>query len=266
MQSYTRHRILHWNPQGFHPVDGHLVAEEPLSIRVDGKPYAVVMRTPGEEKAHVAGFALAEGIIDTLDDLVSIAVCDEGGDTNVATVTLTAARRKAVAATLERRGFISQTSCGICGREIVEDLARKIAPLPDCAPLDSARLLHGLETLSELQPLRRRTRASHAAALLDDRLQRLAGAEDVGRHNALDKAVGALLLSGRLSRARVGLLSSRTSYELVQKTARARVPIVLSVSRPTHLAVTLAHSLNITLACLARNEGLYIFCGAHRLQ
>jgi len=241
-----------------------LIAEEPLSIRVQGSPYAVVMRTPGEEKAHVAGFCLGEGIVDAPEEITSLAFCD-GQETNVVTVTLTARRREQIADHLDRRTYISQTSCGICGKSIVEDLVQSLTPVAGGAPLDGEGALDCLLHLNDHQPLREKTRAAHGAAIYDGELDLLAAAEDVGRHNALDKAVGRLFLDGRLEQARLLTLSSRISYELVQKAARARIPVILAISRPTALAVTLAEALNITLASLAKGGGLMVYGNPHRL-
>jgi len=116
-----------------------------------------------------------------------------------------------------------------------------------------------------LQPLRKRTRATHAAVLYDTTFKCIAAAEDVGRHNALDKAIGKVFLNHRLDEATLLTLSSRISYELVQKAARARIPVIIAASRPTALALDLARNLNITLATQSKGEGLYIFCGEHRL-
>jgi FdhD protein len=114
--------------------------------------------------------------------------------------------------------------------------------------------------------MHRQTRASHASLLCHSDFSILSRGEDVGRHNALDKAIGHLFRKNQLNRARVLLLSSRTSYELIQKAGRAHIPIVFSVSRPTSLAVSLAKRLNITLACLGWPRGLLIFCGARRIR
>lgn len=259
------HNVLHWEKDRSTSSDHELIEEEPLSIRVQGKPYSVVMRTPGDETAHAAGFCLAEGIVDTLDDMASLACCD-GTDSNVVTVTLTESRNKKIGDILDRRGFISQSSCGICGKEIVKDLYQIIPPLVSAPPIDSRLACDCLENLSRHQPMRKRTRASHAAAIYGRDFKLLSVAEDVGRHNALDKAVGKLFLDRRLEAASFLTLSSRISYELVQKAARARIPVILAFSRPTSLAVALASELNMTLACLARDSGLYIFCGRHRLK
>lgn len=265
MEKFLEHTVLRWDQKVGAPFRHRLIGEEPLAIRIEGKPYSVVMRTPGDELAHAAGFCLAEGIVDTPDDISTISCCDDG-DANVVTVTLNKSRRNEIVNILERRGFISQTSCGICGKEIVKDLYQMIQPVGDNTRIDAGSALECLENLSQYQPLRDKTRASHAAALFSSDFKLLSVAEDVGRHNALDKAVGRLFLDRTLEEAFLLALSSRISYELVQKAARARVPVILAFSRPTSLAVQLASKLNMTLACLAENSGLYIFCGEHRLN
>ena len=264
MEYLSGQPVVYWDKKSETTLTDKLLGEEPLSIRVQGKPYSVVMRTPGDEIPHVAGFCLAEGIVDAPEDFVSLAFCD-GEDTNVVTVTLSESRRDQIPDLLERRGFISQTSCGICGKELVKDLSQIIHPLKDGRKLDIREALHCLEKLPDLQPLRRQTRASHAAAIYSADFELLSVAEDVGRHNALDKAIGKLFLDRRLQMAALLILSSRISYELVQKAARARIPVILAVSRPTALAAALASELNITLACLAKESGLYIFSAEQRL-
>jgi len=265
LDNVFQHKLIHWDNRLKTATNQKLLGEEPLSIRIEGNPYAVVMRTPGDEIAHVAGFCLTEGIIDTPDDLTSIGFCEDD-DTNVVTVTITPSRREQISDILDRRGFISQTSCGLCGKELVKDLFQSIKPLSDRHPIDIKKALTNLQTLPDIQPLRMQTRASHAAAIYGAGLELLTVAEDVGRHNALDKAIGKIFLGRSLDQAELLILSSRISYELVQKSARARIPIILAHSRPTALAVELAASLNITLASLDDEDtGLYVFCGEQRL-
>ncbi len=264
MNIVPSHQVIYWNETTSKKTYRDLIREEPLSIRVQGKPYSVVLRTPGEEIAHVAGFCLAEGIIDSMDDCVTIAYCDDT-DTNVVTVTLKAARLKKISELLERRGFVSQTSCGLCGKELVKELYQWIKPLKDNVKIDIRKAYARLKKLSSQQPLRSATRASHAAVLYTSDFEPLSSAEDVGRHNALDKAIGKVFLVGDLEKASLLILSSRISYELVQKAARAQIPVILAASRPTALALELASQLNITLATQSKGEGLYIFCGERRL-
>jgi FdhD protein len=264
LNTTIHHKFIHWDMLSSKAKDKDLLKEEPLSIRLEGNPYSVMMRTPGDEIPLAAGFCLTEGIIDTPEDYTSIAFCD-GEDSNVIAVTLKPSRRHRISEIIDRRGFISQSSCGLCGKEIVKDLFQLIKPLEDDTRLDTNKALSCLETITRHQPLRSQTRAAHAAVLYGAEFEFLAAAEDVGRHNALDKVIGKTFLDGKLGQVAMLVLSSRISYELVQKAARARIPIILAISRPTALAVKLASELNITLASLADGPGLYIFCSAQRL-
>ncbi|MFZ5570075.1 MAG: formate dehydrogenase accessory sulfurtransferase FdhD [Thermodesulfobacteriota bacterium] len=255
---------LHWSGESDQTQTIDLLAEEPLSIRIQGKPYAVVMRTPGDEIPHVAGFCLTEGIVDHSGDIQNIAFCD-GQDTNVVTVTLKPESQHRIPRIMERRGFISQTSCGICGKELIRDIGQDVASLTDEFRMDIRQAAAVLRDIAAHQPLRGITRAAHGAVIYDAGGNPLSAAEDVGRHNALDKAIGRLFLEQRLDRAVLLTLSSRVSYELVQKAARARIPILLALSRPTALAVSLAGSLGVTVACHDKAEGLLVFSGRQRL-
>lgn len=265
MNASAPQSVVRFDHSGTASLEMELLGEEPLAIRVEGKPYAVIMRTPGEEIAHVAGFCLGEGIIDSPADYASIATCD-AESTNVVTVTLNPSRRKSIGGILDRRSYVSQTSCGLCGKELVQDLYQQIRPISAGTAVSIATALKGLDSLSGHQPLRSRTHASHAASLWDAHGNLITVAEDIGRHNALDKAIGKALLDGRLPQIAFLIMSSRLSYELIQKAARARIPIILSVSRPTGLAVELAARLNMGIACLAPGEGVYIFSGHERFR
>jgi FdhD protein len=240
------------------------IGEEPLVIRVDGKPYSVVMRTPGEELAHAAGFCLGEGIADSPDDFLTIGYCKDL-DPNVVEIRLKPERREKIRDLLERKSFVSQTSCGICGKELVKDIYQVVAPSADPFRVSIDQVLKCIDRLAENQVIHRRTRGAHAALLIDRRLQVVSFAEDVGRHNALDKAIGKAFVARKLSDAVVLILSSRISYEMVQKAARARLPIVIGMSRPTALAAEMGRSLNMTLACAARQSELIVVSGEDRL-
>ncbi len=241
-----------------------LIGEEPLMIRIDEKPYSVVMRTPGDELAHAAGFCLGEGIVDTPDDFLTIGHCDDI-DPNVIDIRLKPERRDRIGDVLERRGFVSQTSCGICGKELIKDLYQALTPAQDGFQVEITRILDCARMLAENQKYYQKTRGSHAAMLFDDGLQIISFAEDVGRHNALDKAIGKAFMNGRLPSAAMVVLSSRISYELVQKAARAQVPIMISKSRPTALAAEMGRALNMTIACTAKPSELIIVSGKDRI-
>jgi FdhD protein len=241
-----------------------LIGEEPLVIRIDGQVYTTIMRTPGEETFHAAGFCLSEGIVDKLNDFASIGFCKDM-DANVVEIFLTPETHKRAEKILEKKNLVSLSSCGICGRELIDEKLALLAAVSGNISIkidDAVRLIEGLQ---DKQDLRDKTRGSHAAILLDSKLEVLSISEDVGRHNALDKAIGRLFMLGKLAQASICVLSSRLSYEMIVKTNRARIPVIISASRPTALAVRLGRTLNMTLACLAEKSELIIFSGEERI-
>ena len=233
-------------------------------IRIDEKPYSVVMRTPGEELFHAAGFCLGEGIVGSPDDFTTIGYCKDL-DPNVIDIRLKPERREKIHDLLDRRGFVSQTSCGICGKELIKDLYQKLTPAENGFEVEINRIFNCINKLSENQHYYPKTRGSHAALIFDDQLETISFAEDVGRHNALDKAIGKAFMNRKLSKASILVLSSRISYELVQKAARAHLPMMISKSRPTALAVEMGRALNMTLACAFEESELLIVCGENRI-
>jgi FdhD protein len=265
LPAYRERKVHHLTRQGVTVTLQKVLNEEPLSIRVQGKPYSVIMRTPGHEIPHVAGFCLGEGIIDAYEEIKQIAFCD-GADTNTVTVTLKADRLSQAGPVLERRGFISQSSCGICGKEVIRDLIQSVRPLEDQLRFNWERLSDCIHHFSEHQSLYHTTRTSHAAVAFDSNFEPLAVGEDVGRHNAVDKAIGHLLIEGRLADTICMMLSSRISYELIQKVARAQIPVLMAMSRPTTLAVELAEKLNITLVCVPKGKDPSVYTGHQRLM
>jgi len=267
MSRYAASKVLAWSAaaRSVEYATMHMIGEEPLSIRVQGRPYVVVMRTPGDERAHAAGLCLGEGIVQAPTDIAQLAFCD-GADTNTVTVTLTDACARRRDRKADRRAYISQTGCGLCGKELIQDLNTEIRPISAPVAVPIALAEKALHDLDRRQPLRDKTRAAHAAVIHDDSGNHLAAAEDVGRHNALDKAIGRLFLDHRLPEAAMIVLSSRISYELVQKAACARIPIIVAISRPTALAVALAESLNMALASRKPGGGLWVYTAARRLQ
>jgi FdhD protein len=242
-----------------------LIGEEPLLIRIDEKPYSVVMRTPGEEVFHAAGFCLGEGIADSPDDFMTIGYCKDL-DPNVIDIRLQPERREKIPKLLERRGFVSQTSCGICGKEMIKDLNyQELTPAENGLKIDINSIFDCINKLPENQKYYKKTRGSHAAMILGNQLEIISFAEDVGRHNALDKAIGKGFINRKLREAAILILSSRISYELVQKAARAHLPIIISKSRPTALAAEMGKALNMTLACAGRNSEFILVCGENRI-
>jgi FdhD protein len=241
------------------------VREEPLFIRVEDRPYAVVMRTPGDEIAHAAGFCLSEGLVESPEDFTSIGFCSDL-DENSVMVTLHDKRKKLVFEQLERRGFLSQTSCGICGREMIEDLTNNLKVVDEESEISYRQVLECVEKFFQHQEHYARTRGTHAVMFFDSKLDIIVKSEDVGRHNAMDKSIGALFLKNRLSDVYLAVLSSRISFEMIQKAARAGIPILISISHPTSMAVELGLKLNMTLVCLDKKSGFIVPCGEKRVR
>jgi len=241
-----------------------LIGEEPFLIRIEEKPYSVVMRTSGEEIFHAAGFCLGEGIAASPEDFKTIGY-DKDLDPNTIDMWLTPERKNKIHDLLERKIFVSQTSCGICGKEMVRDLFQKITSAENGFKVNINDIFDSIDKLSENQKFYQSTRGSHAAIIFDNDLKKLSFSEDVGRHNALDKAIGKAFMNKTLPNAKILVLSSRISYELVQKAARAHIPVMISNSRPTALAVEMGRQLNMTLAFPNKKSELIIVCGKQRI-
>ena len=251
-----------------------MAVEEPLEIRVGGDAVAVTMRTPGDDLDLVLGFLYAEGIVGSSSDVGSIAHCGRPGEDgygNVVEVTA-APGTVLVCERLEatRRGTLTTSACGVCGRRTVEDLVASCQRVPDGPVLPPERVAAAVEGLREAQGVFARTGGTHGAAAYDATGRRLVTREDVGRHNAVDKVVGALLRQGRLGPGvrppALLVVSGRASFEMVQKSVRAGIPIVASVSAPTTLAVDLAAEANVTLAGFVRGARLNVYAHPERIR
>jgi FdhD protein len=256
--------------------DDAVAVEEPLEIRISGDPVAVTMRTPGEDGELALGFLYAEGIIEGAEDVGGVAHCGRPGSDgygNVIEVTPgagTALVWDRVEAS--RRGTLTTSACGVCGRRSIDDLLTLCEPLPPGPALRRADVVQAVAAMAEAQSLFARTGGTHAAAAHDAAGARLVLREDVGRHNAVDKVVGALLKERLVGRGAAGprrpaslVVSGRASFEIVQKAVRARIPVVASVSAPTSLAVDLASRAGLTLVGFVRTERVNVYSHPGRL-
>lgn len=252
-----------------------VVVEEPLELRLSAgrttRTVAVTMRTPGNDFELAAGFAIGEGIVRTNDELAGISYCldpelEPDQRYNVVTIALTRSSLPQLRG-LERH-FLTSSACGVCGRAQLDALRDSgVTPLDDNARLSSDVLYSLPERMRAAQRVFDSTGGLHAAALFDTSGHALALREDVGRHNAVDKIVGWAMMTTRLPLAgTVLIVSGRAGYEIVQKAAVARIPIVCSVSAPSSLAVDLARAFNITLAGFVRNRRANAYSVASRIE
>jgi FdhD protein len=240
--------------------------EEPLAIRVDDQPFAVVMRTPGADRELAAGFLLAERVIRGADDVVSVEYCADA-DERENTVAVKLANPDASArARRQRRELASTASCGVCGRQSIDDLACDLPRVLDDIRVAATVVARLPDRLRSGQRAFDETGGVHAAGVFSLDGDVLDVAEDVGRHNAVDKVVGRALLHRRLPLSRaIVCVSGRTSFEIVQKAAVAGIPILTAVSAPSSLAIELAERVGITLAGFIRGGNFNVYAGADRI-
>ncbi|MCX4562341.1 formate dehydrogenase accessory sulfurtransferase FdhD [Streptomyces phaeochromogenes] len=254
-----------------------LVAEEPLEIRLNGKPLAITMRTPGDDFALAAGFLVSEGVLGAAEELQNIVYCAgatvDGSNTYNIVDVRTAPGVVIPDITLERNVYTT-SSCGLCGKASL-DAVRTIArwsiddTAGDTAPpvrLEPELLASLPDRLRAAQRVFDRTGGLHAAALFTEDGELVDIREDVGRHNAVDKLVGRALQNGSLPLSRTILLvSGRASFELAQKAVMAGIPFLAAVSAPSSLAVDLAAESNLTLVGFLRGTSMNVYAGEHRI-
>ncbi len=258
--SRTQRIIRYRSGKGAQQFDDELIQETPVALEFNGIAYTVMMCTPTHLEEFAIGFALTEGIIDKPIDIhdIEIAAHSAGITLSVQIANRCVARLKE-----RRRSLTGMTGCGICGTEKLDGVCRVITPLPTTAQFNIEHLDGALSSLTGQQTINQQTGSSHAAAYVDDKGIIGAVFEDVGRHIALDKLIGWVSRNG--VRGGAILVTSRASFEMVQKVAASGIEILLAVSAATSMAVELAQSLNITLAGYCRQGRANIYTHANRI-
>ena len=235
-----------------------VAVEAPVSIVYGNQPYAVMMATPSDLEDFVTGFSLTEGIVARADEIRNIAI-DPQPDGIVVTVDLEPGRFREHLA--RRRNLSGRTSCGLCGVETLSDMPRASRGANAETALTPAAIRNALGEIERHQPLNRLTRSVHAAAWCDLDGRILAAREDVGRHNALDKLIGARLRVGHDAKDGFVLVTSRASFEMVEKAAIFGAGALVAISAPTSLAIERARALGLALVCVVREDGAVLFAG-----
>src|SRR5438046_3471875 len=267
-------RVRKWSSGAWSEVPDAVVTEEPLQLMLDGVPLSVVMRTPGEDIELALGLMFAEGIVRSLDAIGHVRISAESGETasgisvdsslvesNQIDVQLTEAPRRR-----PERSMLSRSACGLCGAVLIEPLRRDLAQLPAGPTIDPALLPPLVERLRSGQGVFERTGGLHAAGLFSSGGDLICMREDIGRHNAVDKVVGRMLLDGRLpARDAILVVSGRAGYEIVQKSITAGMPVLAAVGAPSSLAVALSREFNQTLVGFLRGERFNVYAAPERL-
>ncbi len=240
-----------------------IATEVPIALHYNGQPHVVMMATPSDLDDFALGFSLSEGIIAKASELESTKVREllEG---IVVDITVPAKRADAIAT--RQRNMTGQSSCGLCGTQSLADVVRQPRAVGKGATINVEALHRALEALPNQQPINALTGATHAAAWIDGDGEIVLVREDVGRHNALDKLIGAMTRDGINAGAGAVVISSRASYEMVQKAATAGISIVVAISAATALAIQMAETTGVTLVGYARQDRHVIYTHPQRVR
>lgn len=254
---------IHHRPGGSAPVMRALPEETAIAMVYDGTTHAVMMATPADIQDFAVGFSLTEGIVTGMDQIAS---CDVIAHPKGVEAQMWLAEDRGDALAARRRTLAGPVGCGLCGIDSIEAAVRSLPRLSGAGPnLTVADIASATESLRGWQPLHDRTRAVHAAGFLVPGQGIVVAREDVGRHNALDKLIGAMVRQGIDPLQGAIVLTSRVSTEMVQKCVMAGCAVLIAVSAPTLHALRLAQGAGLTLAAFARDDGFDLFCHAGRL-
>lgn len=260
-----KHKTSRVKDNGVHSAECNLAVEELLEIYIDDSPYAITMRLPGDDINLAAGFCFTEGIIESREDLASIRHCEVvPGERRV----LVCLNRKTPAFSggrRERPEYVSRSSCGVCGKSCADEIYGDMKPVDGFHRISAGDIMVLRELFESRQAVFPLTGATHSASIFDFEKRLLAFSEDIGRHNAFDKTIGLLLREGRISQAFLAIVSSRLSFEMVQKAGVLGVEVLAGLSAPTSMAVDVADRLNVTLIGFLRDSGMSIYTHPGRI-
>jgi FdhD protein len=267
-----RNRLMHdpvrtvdrqvWRDAGLSEGLRIIPEETALALTYNGGTYAVMMGTPLDLRDFAVGFSLSEGIVQSVEDIISLDIVplDDGIE-----LRMWLAQARADRLNERRRHIAGPTGCGICGIDSIAEAVRPAAIVPQGRSFSPQQITAAMQSISSLQRINIETRAVHAAAFWTPERGIVALREDVGRHNALDKLAGALARAKISAGEGMVLLTSRVSVEMVQKSAAMGAPLMVAVSAPTALAVRMADAAGITLAAIARADGFEVFTHPSRI-
>jgi FdhD protein len=260
--AFTVYEGKKFSRAGEQKVQDALTVEESLEIALNGKPFTMTMRTPGQDTSFIHGYLYTEDVYTKVGTRLSIEVVKENdlGETKGVNVIIPETDLKD--GYRNSRNFISVSSCGICGKTSLDDLEGIIS---DGVTVSAQRIEHMFGRMGDRQSTFKRSGGSHAAAAFDVSGKLLSAMEDIGRHNAVDKVIGELFLQNQLKEAKVLTVSGRISYEIVMKAFRAKIPVLAAVSAPSTLAVDFAKELGITLLGFCRTDQATVYSHSKRI-
>lgn len=248
----TRADLVALRPDGSsRPVERPFAPEIPVALEYNGLSYAVMMASPSDLEDFVTGFALTEGLAQSVDDVIGLDLVEtEKGW--IARATITSLPIEQLAERVRTR--VAESSCGLCGIDNLDAIAKPLPPVAPHAPIDRAAIFKALEDVREHQPGNRATGGMHAAAFVAADGEIICVREDVGRHNALDKLIGAMARIGQPLAGGFILSTARCSYEIVEKAVRAGATTLVTISVPTSMAAERARTAGLSLFALARPD------------
>lgn len=239
-----------------------IAVETPVAFLYNGQAHAVMMASPRDLEDFAYGFSIAEGIVDRMADIGSVSVEPKGPGIGIA---IEISQGHAALLEDRKRNIAGRTGCGLCGISEIDQVLRPLPALPAGAPIRRESIDRAINDLPDYQDINELTGAVHAAGFADRDGKLLFVREDVGRHNALDKLIGAVLRAGLNPADGFVVVTSRCSMEMVQKTASFGAPVLVAVSAPTSLAIELAEKCNLTVAAFARGSGFNLYAHCERI-
>ncbi|MFH1729971.1 MAG: formate dehydrogenase accessory sulfurtransferase FdhD [Pseudomonadota bacterium] len=254
--------IIKYSASNLNKTNDQIAVEEPLSIFVNNELFYTTMRLPGEEIPLSVGILYSEKILSSFNDIEKIDYCTEVGNK----ININLKNKIDIKSSNIEKRFFTNTSCGICGQDVIENISSNIQNINITHQINPEKLFDYVNLLNEAQELFNKTGTTHAAAIFDANHQMISFAEDVGRHNGLDKAIGKLILANTKKDAKVIILSSRLSYEMVQKASNFGIEILAGVSSATSLAIELARKVNLTLIGFLRKNKFNIYSQDKRIK
>ena len=261
--SHAPHLVDRWrNGASSHVVDA--VAEEiPVAMVYNGVSHAVMLATPTRLEEFGLGFSLSEGILNERRELYDIEIVRQAEGLELQ---MSISQERFAALKQKRRNLAGRTGCGLCGAESLQQVIRQPKPVISSLRISPQTIHRAFEQLAKLQTLQAITGAVHAAAWASPDSSILHMEEDIGRHNALDKLIGSMARNNTRTELGFAVITSRASYEMVQKTAAVGIPLLAAISAPTGLAIELAKQAGITLIGFARHDNHVVYANPQRLE